>query len=244
MYYSGILPQPQTTLQLRATGQLWRGHTILQLTTTPPSVTDTLMLALLAPAFLSPLTIRYGEMETSSHDIDGLCFQKLSDADKLYSSSAAAAYMSDPRLCAGTALRLATPDNKHGKPGVGDDGAVVTVTTADNVDKLIPVKEESEPCADMTTEYVVTSPGGGDHVRPWDHPATTDQLQYMCTHDTVSGPGTADHTPSCTSCSVFSLSSAESTAVLSTAAIPEVRLITVAPSKHSLSVTGQCSNSA
>ena len=142
--------------------------------------------------------------------------------------------MSDPRLCAGTALRLATPDNKHGKQtGQSDEGGAV-VTTADNVDKLIPVKEETEPC--VTTEFVVTSPGG-EHVRPWDHPASSDQLQYMCTHDNVSVPGTADHTPSCTSCSVFSLSSAESTAVLSTAAIPEVRLITVAPSKHSLSVT-------
>ena len=46
--------------------------------------------------------------------------QKLSEADKLYSSSAAA-YMSDPRLCHTTALRLgtATPtgggDSKHGK---------------------------------------------------------------------------------------------------------------------------------
>ena len=144
--------------------------------------------------------------------------------------------MSDPRLCAGTALRLATPDNKHGKQT--EEGAVVTtvVTTADNVDKLIPVKEETEPCAaDMTTEFVVSSPGA-EHVRPWDTNHATDQLQYMCTHDNVQ-PGTADHTPSCTSCSVFSLSSAESTAVLSTAAIPEVRLQTVAPSKTSLSVT-------
>ena len=51
--------------------------------------------------------------------------QKLSEADKLYSSSAAA-YMSDPRLCHTTALRLgtATPtgggDSKHGKQEAAD----------------------------------------------------------------------------------------------------------------------------
>ena len=71
----------------------------------------------------------------------------------MYSSSTAAAYMSDPRLCASSALRLATPDNKHGKQA-----------GADNVDKLIPVKEETEPQsagADMTaTEFVVGGVNG------------------------------------------------------------------------------------
>ena len=66
--------------------------------------------------------------------------QKLTEADKLYSSSAAA-YMSDPRLCHTTALRLgaATPDNKHGKEEtslVGSGGGEPAG------DKLIPVKEE------------------------------------------------------------------------------------------------------
>ena len=71
-----------------------------------------------------------------------MMLQKLTEADKLYSSSAAA-YMSDPRLCHTTALRLgaATPDNKHGKEeslesqgGQGGQGG--------QGDKLIPVKEE------------------------------------------------------------------------------------------------------
>ena len=47
--------------------------------------------------------------------------QKLADADKLYSSSAAAAYMSDPRLC--SSLRL--PDNKNGKDRLEGDGKLV-----------------------------------------------------------------------------------------------------------------------
>ena len=69
-----------------------------------------------------------------------MVFQKLTEADKLYSSSAAA-YMSDPRLCHTTALRLgaATPDNKHGKEEtslVGSGGGEAAG------DKLIPVKEE------------------------------------------------------------------------------------------------------
>ena len=57
------------------------------------------------------------------------CFQKLSDADKLYST----AYMSDPRLCHTSALRLGTPapDNKNGKED-----------KSERQDKLIPVKEE------------------------------------------------------------------------------------------------------
>ena len=71
-----------------------------------------------------------------------LVLQKLTEADKLYSSSAAA-YMSDPRLCHTTALRLgaATPDNKHGKE---ENSLVVTAGGGgDNAgDKLIPVKEE------------------------------------------------------------------------------------------------------
>ena len=55
--------------------------------------------------------------------IPGLTYdQKLAEADKLYSSSAAA-YMSDPRLC--SSLRLPHPvDNKNGKDFDGkDDGA-------------------------------------------------------------------------------------------------------------------------
>ena len=62
--------------------------------------------------------------------------QKLSDADKLYSSSAAAymSELSDPRLCHTSALRLGTPtpDNKNGK----------REDKSDSGDKLIPVKEE------------------------------------------------------------------------------------------------------
>ena len=50
----------------------------------------------------------------------------MSEADKLYSSSAAA-YMTDPRLCHTTALRLgaATPDNKHGKEEAGQVAVLV-----------------------------------------------------------------------------------------------------------------------
>ena len=68
-----------------------------------------------------------------------LVLQKLTEADKLYSSSAAA-YMSDPRLCHTTALRLgaATPDNKHGK----EEGLVGSGGGEAAGDKLIPVKEE------------------------------------------------------------------------------------------------------
>ena len=75
--------------------------------------------------------VRAGEKDFS---IDWMCFpggsripgltydQKLAEADKLYSSSAAA-YMSDPRLC--SSLRLPHPvDNKNGKDFDGkDDGA-------------------------------------------------------------------------------------------------------------------------
>ena len=78
----------------------------------------------------------------------------MSEADKLYSTSAAA-YMSDPRLCHTTALRLgaATPDNKHGKE---ENSLVVTAGGGgDNAgDKLIPVKEE---------EGVEGHGGGGLH---------------------------------------------------------------------------------
>ena len=79
----------------------------------------------------------------------------MSEADKLYSSSAAA-YMSDPRLCHTTALRLgaATPDNKHGKEeslvGSGGGGG----ETAGS--KLIPVKEEEG--VEVVSHHVV-SPG-------------------------------------------------------------------------------------
>ena len=77
----------------------------------------------------------------------------MSEADKLYSSSAAA-YMSDPRLCHTTALRLgaATPDNKHGK----EESSSLVVTGGENPGdtKLIPVKEE---------EGVEVGHGGGLH---------------------------------------------------------------------------------
>jgi len=55
----------------------------------------------------------YLDVSTAGSRISSLASydQKLSEADKLYSST----YMSDPRLCHTTALRLgaATPDNKH-----------------------------------------------------------------------------------------------------------------------------------
>ena len=80
----------------------------------------------------------------------------MSEADKLYSSSAAA-YMSDPRLCHTTALRLgaATPDNKHGK-----EESSLVVTGGDNAgDKLIPVKEEEGVEGHGGGLHHVVSPG-------------------------------------------------------------------------------------
>lgn len=58
---------------------------------------------------------------TGGGRIPGLTYdQKLAEADKLYSSSAAA-YMSDPRLC--SSLRLPHPvDNKNGKEFEGKEG--------------------------------------------------------------------------------------------------------------------------
>ena len=81
-----------------------------------------------------------------------LLLQKLTEADKLYSSSAAA-YMSDPRLCHTTALRLgaATPDNKHGK----EEGLVGSGGGEAAGDKLIPVKEEEG----VGPHHHVVSPG-------------------------------------------------------------------------------------
>ena len=144
--------------------------------------------------------------------------QKLTEADKLYSSSAAA-YMSDPRLCHTTALRLgtATPDdNKHGK----DDKM-----TADNVDKLIPVKEED--VAGGATDYVLGGAGGRvtavtwcDNVLQTDLATDTVSQLYMCADPAAGQPVspvspatlrlTAGSEDTChvssTCCSVFSLS--------------------------------------
>ena len=96
-----------------------------------------------------------GRIPTLTYD------QKLAEADKLYSSSAAA-YMSDPRLC--SSLRLGTTDNKNGKD-------------CDKVDKLI-VKEEGGLHA---TDYVLSQ---GSQRQPicWSEtlppPSTTPTLSY------------------------------------------------------------------
>ena len=116
-------------------------------------------------------------------------------------SATSAAYMSDPRLCH-TTLRLgaATPDNKHGKQ---DDKM-----TGDNVDKLIPVKEEDHDVSGgHVAEYVL---GGGrvaavtwcDNVVQTDL-GSADSLPvsqlYMCADSAVNTPAggqSADLSPS------------------------------------------------
>ena len=179
--------------------------------------------------------------------------QKLSDADKIYGSSAAA-YMSDPRLCHTTALRLGTPtpDNKNGK-----NGSITGADTDNSVDKLIPVKEE-EGVTDQvigvapTTEFVVTGVGGGSRWCPGDtivdhltHDHDHSSVQYQVCSVSSAGTEASSCVPSCTvpaaTCSVFSLSVSADTAVSPAAApavvplpVTEVRLNIVAPEPEHL----------
>ena len=82
--------------------------------------------------------------------IPGLTYdQKLAEADKLYSTSAAA-YMSDPRLC--SSLRLPHPvDNKNGKEFEGKEGAD---GGGDGTTQLV-VKEEVQQAV-QGSDYVLS----------------------------------------------------------------------------------------
>ena len=82
--------------------------------------------------------------------IPGLTYdQKLAEADKLYSSSAAA-YMSDPRLC--SSLRLPHPvDNKNGKEFEGKEGGD---GGGDGTTQLV-VKEEVQQAV-QGSDYVLS----------------------------------------------------------------------------------------
>ena len=82
--------------------------------------------------------------------IPGLTYdQKLAEADKLYSSSAAA-YMSDPRLC--SSLRLPHPvDNKNGKEFEGKEGGD---GGGDGATQLV-VKEEVQQAV-QGSDYVLS----------------------------------------------------------------------------------------
>ena len=183
--------------------------------------------------------------------------QKLSDADKLYSSSAAAymSELSDPRLCHTSALRLGTPtpDNKNGKREDKSEGG----------DKLIPVKEEegvergiqqgSEP-----GDYGVPPGGWCDGVTVL-HGDLHDQVPGLfmppqATHSpgatepdqTRSSPGAgppgSEVTAEATVCSVFSLSECEVTPVpvssvssVSVPAVPALPVTEVRLFKHAAS---------
>ena len=83
--------------------------------------------------------------------IPGLTYdQKLAEADKLYSSSAAA-YMSDPRLC--SSLRLPHPvDNKNGKEFEGKEGGD---GGGDGATQLV-VKEEVQQAGVQGSDYVLS----------------------------------------------------------------------------------------
>ena len=87
---------------------------------------------------------------TGGGRIPGLTYdQKLAEADKLYSSSAAA-YMSDPRLC--SSLRLPHPvDNKNGKEFEGKEGGD---GGGDGATQLV-VKEEVQQAV-QGSDYVLS----------------------------------------------------------------------------------------
>lgn len=151
--------------------------------------------------------------------------QKLSDADKLYSSSAAAymSELSDPRLCHTSALRLGTPtpDNKNGKREDKSEGG----------DKLIPVKEEEgvergmqgsdpgdygvPPGGWCDTGHVTVlhgdlhDPVPGLFMPPTDSPGDTGQEQTR--GQSPGAAGSEAVTAEATVCSVFSLSECEVT---------------------------------
>ena len=208
-----------TTLRLRATGRRWPGPT------TPPSITRRCRMATWTPA---PGYPAWPPM-TRSAPLSSLCcvslffsLQKLSDADKLYSSSAAAymSELSDPRLCHTSALRLGTPtpDNKNGKREDKSEGPG---------DKLIPVKEEEGVEGGMqgsSDDYGVPPGGWCDtQVTTVLHGDLHDPGLFMPGHSTHSpdhghehsrghSPGVAGgSSEAVTVCSVFSLSECEVT---------------------------------
>lgn len=239
-----------TTLRLRATGRRWPGPT------TPASITRRSRMATWTPAPGYPAWPRMTRSASLClmFSVSLLyCLQKLSEADKLYSSSAAAymSELSDPRLCHTSALRLGTPtpDNKNGKRDTDK---------SEGGDKLIPVKEEEGVEGGMqgsSDDYGVP-PGG------WCDTQVTTVL-HGDLHDPVPGlfmAGQATHSPdngqdhqsrgqspgaggsseAVTVCSVFSLSECEVTPpVSSVSSVPvpalpvtEVRLQQARQHRH------------
>ena len=176
--------------------------------------------------------------------------QKLSDADKLYTSSAAA-YMelSDPRLCHPSALRLGTPtpDNKNGKREDKSEGG----------DKLIPVKEEegvergiqqgSEPgdygvppgwCDQVTVLHGdLHDPVPGLFMPPPTQ-SPSDPGQEQARAQSPGAPG-SEVTAEAAVCSVFSLSECEVTpgpvCSVSSVSVPCVPVTEVRPLQHAAS---------
>ena len=179
--------------------------------------------------------------------------QKLSDADKLYSSSAAA-YMelSDPRLCHSSALRLGTPtpDNKNGKrePDKSEGG-----------DKLIPVKEEegvergiqqgSEPgdygvppggwCDQVTVLHAdLHDPVPGLFMAPPTQSPSDPGQEQARAGQSPGAPG-SEVTGEAAVCSVFSLSECEVTSgpvsTVSSVSVPCVPVTEVRPLQHAAS---------
>ena len=99
--------------------------------------------------------------------IPGLTYdQKLAEADKLYSTSAAA-YMSDPRLC--SSLRLPHPvDNKNGKEFEGKEGGD---GGGDGVATQLVVKEEVAASV-QGSDYVLSHAGYATLTNPTSSPSS------------------------------------------------------------------------
>ena len=103
--------------------------------------------------------------------IPGLTYdQKLAEADKLYSTSAAA-YMSDPRLC--SSLRLPHPvDNKNGKDFEGKEGGDHGGGNDAGVATQLVVKEEVAASV-QGSDYVLSHAGYATLTNPTSSPSSS-----------------------------------------------------------------------